>query len=103
MKIVHSYEPTIPWPDPEKEMGLRPEFEAVWQAIKDWDIAVPAAYSGYSGATGNHARAILDALDASDGPLMEENKKLRTALETIRWIEGINPTAYKIAIEALRR
>jgi hypothetical protein len=37
------------------------EFEAVWQCIKSWDIAVPDAYFGYCGATGNHVRAILDA------------------------------------------
>jgi hypothetical protein len=39
-----------------------PEFEAIWQCIKTWDIHVPGAYFGYSGATGNHVRAILDAL-----------------------------------------
>lgn len=44
------------WPDPTEDM-LRDElFEAIWQAIKTWDINVPAAYNGYCGATGNHAR-----------------------------------------------
>jgi hypothetical protein len=54
---------TIPWPDPTPEMLADPRFEAVWQAIKSWDINVPDAYGGYCGATGNHVRAILDALD----------------------------------------
>lgn len=48
-------------------MLATPEFEAVWQAIKEWDINVPAAYEGYCGATGNHVRAILDALAAVRG------------------------------------
>lgn len=52
----------IPWPDPTPEMLNDPEFEAIWQTIKTWDINVPRAYLGYCGATGNHVRAILDAL-----------------------------------------
>ena len=55
-------ESPIPWPDPTPEMLADPRFEAVWQAIKGWDINVPGAYGGYCGATGNHVRAILDAL-----------------------------------------
>lgn len=51
-----------PWPDPTPEMLQSPEFEAVWQCIKRWDINVPQVYAGYCGATGNHVRAILDAL-----------------------------------------
>ena len=54
---------TNQWPDPSPEMLETPQFEAVWQAIKRWDINVPDAYSGYCGATGNHVRAILDALE----------------------------------------
>ena len=50
------------WPSPTPEMLADPTFEAIWQVIKSWDINVPAAYSGYCGATGNHVRAILDAL-----------------------------------------
>jgi hypothetical protein len=41
-----------------------PKFGAIWQTIKSWDINVPGAYNGYCGATGNHVRAILDALAA---------------------------------------
>ena len=52
----------IPWPYPTPEMLDRPDFNAVWNVIKSWDVQVPGAYSGYCGATGNHVRAILDAL-----------------------------------------
>lgn len=53
---------SIPWPDPTPEMLQDPQFNAIWSAIKGWDINVPGAYGGYCGATGNHVRAILDAL-----------------------------------------
>lgn len=60
------------WPDPTPEMLESPEFNAVWGCIKDWDIHVPDVEGSadmvgnplYSGATGNHVRAILDALKA---------------------------------------
>jgi hypothetical protein len=52
----------VDWPDPTTEMLADPRFEAVWQVIKTWDINVPSAYGGYCGATGNHVRAILDAI-----------------------------------------
>ena len=55
-------EQQLRWPDPPSEMLRTPEFEAVWRAIKTWDISVPDAYQGYCGATGNHVRAILDAI-----------------------------------------
>lgn len=50
------------WPDPTPEMLDDPTFNAIWSVIKTWDINVPAVYEGYCGATGNHVRAILDAL-----------------------------------------
>lgn len=50
----------LPTPTPEQLEST--EFAAVWNAIKTWDINVPGAYSGYCGALGNHAVAILDAL-----------------------------------------
>lgn len=53
---------SIPWPDPTPEMLNDPEFNAIWNCIKTWDVNVPGAYSGYCEATGNHVRAILDAL-----------------------------------------
>jgi hypothetical protein len=51
------------WPDPTQEMLDRPDFMAIWKCIKSWDIHVPGVYEGYCGATGNHVRAILDALE----------------------------------------
>ena len=56
--------PELPWPDPSPDMLEDPAFEAIWQTIKSWDINVPEVYNGYCGATGNHVRAILDALSA---------------------------------------
>lgn len=53
--------PTV-WPDPTPAMLDWPQFEAVWQCIRTWDLNVPDAYAGHCGATGNHVRAILDAL-----------------------------------------
>lgn len=50
------------WSDPPSELLNDPTFEAIWQAIKTWDINVPAAYGGYCGATGNHVYAIHRAL-----------------------------------------
>jgi hypothetical protein len=55
-------QPKIDWPDPTPEMLETPRFNAVWECIKTWDINVPGAYAGYTTATGNHVRAILDAL-----------------------------------------
>lgn len=62
--------PKVPrrsWPDPTEGMSATPEFEAVWQCIKGWDINVPDVYVGYMGANGNHVRAILDALAKAKG------------------------------------
>ena len=51
------------WPDPTPEMLGTPEFMAVWDTIKTWNINVPDVDGElYSGAAGNHVRAILDAL-----------------------------------------
>ena len=63
--VFYSKAPTnsIPWPDPIPEMLETPEFNDVWNCIKTWDINVPEVDGNlYSGATGNHVRAILDAL-----------------------------------------
>ena len=61
---AEEFNPTTPWEDPTPAMLEDPQFEAIWQTIKSWDINVPGAYQGYCGATGNHVRAILDALRA---------------------------------------
>lgn len=55
-----------PWPDPTPEMLQGDDlFDAIWNTIKAWDINVPYAYGGYCGATGNHVRAIYDAVKNS--------------------------------------
>ena len=51
--------------DPTEKDLERTEFNAVWNEIKSWDINVPEEYSGYTGATGNHVMAILNALSKS--------------------------------------
>lgn len=63
MILSHPFLPAQAWPDPTQEMRETDAYEAIWQCIKTWDISVPQAYSGYCGATGNHVRAILDALN----------------------------------------
>lgn len=63
--LVIETDPVIdraPWPDPTPEMLNDPAFEAIWQIIKGWDVNVPTVYRGYCGATGNHVRAIFDAI-----------------------------------------
>jgi hypothetical protein len=48
--------------DPTPEELQSPLFNQIWNSIKSWDINVPSEYSGYTGATGNHVCAILDAI-----------------------------------------
>ncbi len=65
MKISDQLKRTREWPDPTPEMCGTPEFNAVWECIKTWDICVPEVDGDgmYSGATGNHVRSIIDALN----------------------------------------
>jgi hypothetical protein len=49
-------------PEPTPEQLESPEFEAIWQVIKKWDVNVPEYYAGYCGATGSHVALILNAL-----------------------------------------
>jgi len=61
--VERASESVLPWPDPTPEMlAGDPRFDAIWNVIKTWDINVAGVYTGYMGATGNHVRAILDAL-----------------------------------------
>lgn len=62
LAVVSEFKRTKAWPDPTQQMLKDPEFEAIWQVIRDWDIHVPGAYEGYCGATGNHVRVILEAI-----------------------------------------
>lgn len=49
-------------PSPTAEQLACPEFEAVWQTIKSWDVNVPEYYEGYCGANGSHVALILNVL-----------------------------------------
>lgn len=51
-------------PNPTDAQLASPEFEAIWQIIKSWDVEVPEFYDGYCGANGSHVTLILNALDA---------------------------------------
>jgi hypothetical protein len=44
--------------DPTPDMLEDIVWNAIWEAIRGWDLSVPEEYSGYSGATGNHVTAI---------------------------------------------
>lgn len=77
MEQVTQADRKIAWPDPTPEMLKDAKFEAIWQMIKSWDINVPEAYAGYMGATGNHARAILEATRTTDQAKDEEIARLK--------------------------
>ena len=68
------------WLSPTPEMMETEEFDAIWQAIKTWDVNVPEVYEGYCGANGNHVRVILDALNLmtfTQKNLKIENEQLK--------------------------
>lgn len=50
------------WPSPTEEQINSPQFNAIWNVIKSWDVNIPDQYFGYCGANGNHVVAILNAL-----------------------------------------
>lgn len=52
-------------PSPTPEQIVDPVFQAIWQAIKTWDVNVPEYYDGYCGANGSHVMLIVDALKAT--------------------------------------
>ena len=49
-------------PNPTPEEMASPQFEAIWNIIKTWDINVPEYYRGYSSGNGSHVKLILDEL-----------------------------------------
>lgn len=49
-------------PDPTEEDLESPEFNAIWEVVKTWDVNVPEYYGGYCGANGSHVKLILNAL-----------------------------------------
>lgn len=58
--------------NPTPEMLNDPMWLAIWNELKTWDINVPDQYSGYMGATGNHATAIYLAIRAKYDEVMAE-------------------------------
>ena len=64
-------------PSPSREEINSPEFEAIFQLIKNWDIQVPEQdIKGYSSGNGSHVKLILDVLK----PVLRNNK-IDTILE----------------------
>ena len=60
-------DPKPDMPNPTPEQLASPEFEAIWNVIKSWDVNVPEFYDGYCHANGSHVALILNALKrASD-------------------------------------
>lgn len=56
------------YPDPTPEELQDPLFEAIWQVIKGWDLSEEqkdGENRGYMNAMGNHAAAILHAVQAA--------------------------------------
>lgn len=52
---------SITLPSPSQEEMDSPEFNAIWEVIKTWDIKVPYT-GGYCGGNGSHVKLLLDAL-----------------------------------------
>ena len=61
----------ISYPDPTEADLKDPDFEAVWDAIKKWDISRYGDERSYAGATGNDVMHILLALKHSASQLPE--------------------------------
>jgi hypothetical protein len=53
-------------PNPTDEDLKSPEFNAIWNVIRSWDVNVPESYSGYCGANGSHVKLILMALEEAN-------------------------------------
>lgn len=86
-RAVSSFKQTREWPDPTPEMLHDATFDAIWQVIKSWDVAVPGAYYGYSGASGNHARAIFDAIRKAQNN-REDGLRIKAAIEAAEKVYG---------------
>jgi len=84
--------------EPTSSDLISPEFNAVWEAIKGWDLERERG-EGYAGATGTDVMIILNALrnlDKEQGIDLERKK----VIEEIReWSEGqsitIKTTSHK--------
>jgi hypothetical protein len=49
-------------PNPTQVDLSDPDFQAIWNIIKDWDINVPEYYRGYMSGSGSHVKLILDEI-----------------------------------------
>jgi hypothetical protein len=76
--------PGAEMPNPDQAMLDSPEFEAIWQAIKRWDINAPEYYRGYCGANGSHVAVILNALAAANIRLEQHDRVLSEEEERTR-------------------
>ncbi len=92
-----------PWRSPSCFEVSSPEFNAIWDVIKSWDVNVPEVYTGYCGANGNHVIAVLEAIR----PYMATSKlvsvSLEKCVEAYRQLEGDLPTdedAVKAVLDA---
>lgn len=91
--------PALNMSDPTPEELANPQFAAIWQAIKSWDVNVPGAYGGYCGATGSHAAVILRAISkpAPDSTRTgaAETEALVRAVEALNgsqlWLDNNHP------------
>lgn len=50
-----------------EDMMNSPQFNAIWEVIKHWDIGVPSVYGGYCMGNGSHVAAIVNALRKPKG------------------------------------
>jgi len=68
-------DPNSNYQDPTEDDMRDPEFKAIWEEIKSWDINIPEEYNGYCGASGNHAMAIKNALKKARAEIREAKIK----------------------------
>jgi len=81
------------WPDPTDEMLSSPEFNAVWNLINSWEIMMPEVDGHPTMATGNHVRAILDAI---------KNSRPNTVKEIVKKLQ-YESLGSKTRIELIKR
>ena len=70
-------------------------FNAVWEAIKKWDISRDPQWSGYAGATGDDVCTILEAIDS-----IGQQQTRPTKQEAIAAAQTVAAAAYEAAAAA---